>query len=134
MANHTFIDAIDLDGILSRHNPISSSTSVEIYSCWGALLNGQPYEADDSILFPRRQTAASPPDVYTVVYSSYSDIKMLVSASLFVLEILRYTGVAHSQLPPPTLTRSFLSFEEMCHSLGCDVMTIVVFRVFFSFA
>ncbi|KMZ58948.1 hypothetical protein ZOSMA_71G00170 [Zostera marina] len=133
MANHAFIEAIDLDGIPSRRNPPSSSTSAKIHSCWSVLLNGRPISTNELILYPLRRTTTSPPDGYTALYIAYSDMKMSIPASLFVLEVLRYTGVALYQLPPFSLDK-VLTFKELCHSLGCGVPTIVVFRVFFAYA
>lgn len=79
MANQAYIDAvIDLKGIPSCHNPLSVITRNDMLEIWGELPHSHRLDTGTSLCLPGRSTVASPPDGFTVVYTSYHDAKMPV--------------------------------------------------------
>ncbi|KMZ64471.1 hypothetical protein ZOSMA_36G00800 [Zostera marina] len=133
MANQAFIDSvIDLGDIPFRHNPQSILTRNEILEyLWGKLPHSNHLDVGTSLCLPCRSTAASPPDGFTAVYTSYLDTRMPVPASPFLLEFLRFTGIALSQLSSASFDK-VLAFEELSHSLGWSNPTMPIFLTFFS--
>lgn len=106
MASLAYIDTIDLEGIPTRHNPFTVITWNEMLELWGNLPHSRSLDVGTILRFPSRDTAASPPNDFTAVYTSYLDAKMPVPASPFLVEFLRFTGITSHNFFRPALTKS----------------------------
>lgn len=130
MASLAYIDTIDLEGIPTRHNPFTVITWNEMLELWGNLPHSRSLDVGTILRFPSRDTAASPPNDFTSVYTSYLDAKMPIPASSFLVEFLRFTGITLSQLFPSSLDKVF-AFEELSLLLGWAIPTMSLFLTFF---
>lgn len=65
--------------------------------CWETMVEG--YLTEDTLLSLRNHLASSSPADYRCILH-YSKLGMTAQVSLFLLDILWYTGVSLYQIPP----------------------------------